>query len=203
MSPRRSRPPVERLSVPGLPPGVSAVEVRRSARRQTTITARQEGDVFVVLVPARLTPDQERVWIDKMLARLAAKRTRRPRSDADLMRRAAGIATRYLDGPAGVTLRPRAVRWVTNMNRRWASCSTDTAEIRLSHRLEQMPDWVLDYVLAHELVHLTEPGHGRRFQALLAEYPLAERAEGFLRGWSAAQGLPQASGLDDDEEPVD
>lgn len=203
MQSRKSRPSVERLNVAGLPPGISAVEVRRSARRQTTITARQEGDLFVLLVPARLSAAQEQVWVDKMLARLAAKRTRHPRSDAELLRRAAGIATRYLDDPAGVRLRPAAVRWVTNMNRRWASCSTDTAEIRLSHRLQQMPDWVLDYVIAHELVHLTEPGHGPRFQTLLACYPLAERAEGFLRGWSAAQGLPQAAGLDDDEESDD
>jgi predicted metal-dependent hydrolase len=50
-----------------------------------------------------------------------------------------------------------------------------------------MPDWVLDFVLAHELVHLVEPNHGRRFQELLGNYPLAERAEGYLEGWSAAR----------------
>lgn len=53
-----------------------------------------------------------------------------------------------------------------------------------------MPEFVLDYVLLHELVHLIEPNHNRRFHDLLAGYPQAERAEGFLQGWAAAQGVP-------------
>jgi predicted metal-dependent hydrolase len=34
----------------------------------------------------------------------------------------------------------------------------------------------------HELVHLLEPGHDDRFWALVARYPRAERARGFLEG---------------------
>ena len=39
---------------------------------------------------------------------------------------------------------------------------------------------MLDYVLVHELAHLAVADHGPRFQALVARYPRAERAVGFL-----------------------
>ena len=47
-------------------------------------------------------------------------------------------------------------------------------------RMVDFPDWVIDYVLVHELAHLAESGHGREFKALLARYPWSERAEGYL-----------------------
>ena len=43
-----------------------------------------------------------------------------------------------------------------------------------------MPGWVLDWVLVHELAHLTIPDHGARFKALVSRYELGERAEGYL-----------------------
>jgi predicted metal-dependent hydrolase len=52
-----------------------------------------------------------------------------------------------------------------------------------------MPDWVLDYVLLHELAHLVVPSHNSLFWNLVARYPRAERARGFLEGVSAAAGL--------------
>jgi len=35
-------------------------------------------------------------------------------------------------------------------------------------------------VIVHELAHLIEPNHGKRFKALVRKYPLAERAIGYL-----------------------
>jgi hypothetical protein len=44
----------------------------------------------------------------------------------------------------------------------------------------------------HELVHLLEPGHDERFWALVARYPRAERARGYLEGveQASAAGTP-------------
>jgi predicted metal-dependent hydrolase len=94
------------------------------------------------------------------------------------MSRARALSAAYLDGAA----EPASVRWVDNQHRRWGSCTPADGSIRLSSRLQTMPEYVVDYVLVHELVHLIEPGHDERFWATVARYPKAERARGFLEG---------------------
>ena len=75
------------------------------------------------------------------------------------------------------------------MGRRWGSCTPSEGTIRVSDRLRDVPDHVLDYVLLHELAHLLVPGHGPAFWRLLASYPRLERARGFLDGLAHAEGL--------------
>ena len=159
----------------------AAVEVRRSARRRRTVSAHVDGDRVVVMVPARFTAEQEREWVDRMVARLARQVRRRRPDDAALARRAAELSTRYLDGAA----RPASVAWVTNQGHRWGSCTPADRTIRLSDRLRGQPAWVVDYVLLHELTHLIVPGHGSDFWALVGRYPQAERARGYLEGYTA------------------
>ncbi|MQS09425.1 M48 metallopeptidase family protein [Streptomyces alkaliphilus] len=161
------------------------IEVRRSTRRRRTVSAYREGDRTIVLIPARMTVEEESRWVATMLDKLAAQEERRRRPRADLEERAARLSERYLGGRA----RPVAVRWVGNQNTRWGSCTPATGTIRLSHRLRDMPEYVLDYVLLHELAHLLVPGHGPDFWALLEAYPRTERARGFLEGVVAAERL--------------
>lgn len=66
------------------------------------------------------------------------------------------------------------------MSSRWGSCTPAAGTIRLSARLARFPDWVIDYVIVHELGHLEEPGHGAAFWRLVNRYPRAERAIGYL-----------------------
>ncbi len=62
-----------------------------------------------------------------------------------------------------------------------------------------MPSWVVDYVLVHELAHLLEAGHDASFWAWVDRYPKAERAKGYLLGFSAAANLePPPSEADAD-----
>ena len=56
-----------------------------------------------------------------------------------------------------------------------------------------MPNWVIDYVLVHELTHLLVPGHGPDFWAWVNRYPRTERARGFLEGVALAGQLPGLS----------
>lgn len=172
---------------------VGPVEIRRSSRRRRTVSAYRDGDRSVVLVPAGLPAAEEARLVARMLAKLDAKDARQDRPDnAALRRRALELSRHHLDGRA----KPVTVRWVTNQQRRWGSCTPADGSIRISTRLHGMPGWVLDYVLVHELVHLLEADHGPRFWQEVARYPQAERARGFLEGYvSGARG---GSAGDDD-----
>jgi predicted metal-dependent hydrolase len=179
--------------LPGTGP---AVEVRRSARRRRTVSAYREGERVIVLIPARFSAAEEREWVTRMVARVTGTETRRRRAgDVGLNRRARELSDRYLDGRA----RPASVRWVASMRTRWASCTPADRTIRLSRTLQDMPGWVQDYVLLHELAHLIESGHGPRFWRLVERFPRTERARGYLDGVSAAANLPIADDLADDE----
>ncbi len=170
--------------------GQTKVEVRRSARRSRTVSAYREGDRTIVLIPARMSAAEEQRWVTQMLDRLAAQESRRTLGDDALADRARRLSAAYLSGRA----EPDQVRWVTNQNSRWGSCTPSERTIRLSHRLQGMPEYVLDYVLLHELAHLLVPDHGPRFWALLESYPRTERARGYLEGVAAAARLPHIPG---------
>jgi len=166
------------------------VEVRRSKRRRRTVSAYRDGDKVVVLIPASLTRQEERDWVATMVARLERSEQRRAPSDDDLLGRARELSDRYLGGIAV----PESVRWVDNQQSRWGSCTPGDRTIRLSHRLQGMPSWVLDYVIVHELAHLFEPAHDERFWSWVDRYPQAERAKGYLLGWSAAAHVESPAG---------
>ncbi|MDT4985941.1 MAG: hypothetical protein QOI74_35 [Micromonosporaceae bacterium] len=164
------------------------VEVRRSQRRRRTVSAYREGERVVVLIPAQFSRAEEREWVDRMLERLDAREQRSRRTDSALQGRAATLVARYFPEHA-TSARAVSVRWVTNQNGRWGSCTPADRTIRISHRVQEMPDWVVDYVLLHELAHLVVPSHGTDFWHLVARYPKTERARGYLEGVSAAAGL--------------
>ncbi|MEO7422621.1 MAG: M48 family metallopeptidase [Ornithinibacter sp.] len=173
------------------------VEVRRSRRRRRTVSAYRDGHRTVVLIPASFSAVEEADWVARMLVRLEASERRRDIDDAGLAARATRLSGSYLGGHA----RPQSVRWVSTMTKRWGSCTPAEGTIRVSDRLREVPDHVLDYVLLHELAHLLVPGHGPAFWRLLASYPHLDRAKGFLDGVAHAEGLPPA-GDEEVEDPA-
>lgn len=69
-----------------------------------------------------------------------------------------------------------ATRWsVRVMKTRWGSCTPKTGAIRINARLAAYPPECLEFVVAHELVHLLEPSHNARFHTLLDEFCLGNR----------------------------
>jgi len=168
--------------------------VRRSKRRRRTVSAYRDGDRIVVLTPASLSAKEEAEWVDSMVARLEKQERRLRPSDDDLLKRALALSDRYFGGIAI----PESVRWVGNQNARWGSCTPGDRTIRLSERLQGMPSWVLDYVLVHELAHLFEPSHDARFWGWVDRFPQAERAKGYLLGWSAAAKIEPPHGEGDE-----
>ena len=172
------------------------VEVRRSRRRRRTVSAYREGDRIIVMIPASLTRAEEAEWIKTMVDRLERSEKRRKPSDTALLQRAHELNDRYLGGMAT----PESVRWVENQNSRWGSCTPGDRTIRLSDRLQKMPGWVVDYVLIHELAHLLESGHTPEFWAWVDRYPKAEKAKGYLEGYSTAARLEPPPGVEPDDE---
>ena len=147
------------------------VEVIRSAKRRKTISARQVGDVLRVSIPATMTKADEERWVGEMVRRVQRKNTA---AVIDLESRAAVLARRF-----GLPT-PSSIRWVDNQESRWGSTTPIDRTVRISNRLAAYPDWVVDYVIVHELAHLRVPGHNAEFWALVDRYPKAERAKGFL-----------------------
>ena len=167
---------VARLAIPS---GAVKVEVVRSARRRKTVQARQVGGVLRVSIPASMTVADEERWVAEMVRRME----RRAASDAiDLTARAEALA----DGTA-CRGRPPSAGSTTRSGAGGAARPSD-GTIRISSRLVGEPGWVLDYVIVHELAHLSAPRHDARFWALVGRYPRTERARGFLiaRGSIAA-----------------
>lgn len=166
------------------------VEVRRSRRRRSTVSAYREGDTTIVSIPARFTLRQEREWVNTMMTRLDDKEARRRPSDDELMARAQELSQRYLGGKAV----PSSVRWSNQQERRWGSCSMPEAAIRISYRVRGLPEWVIDYVLLHELAHILVFDHSEAFWDLLRNYPKTQRARGFLDGLAFAEDTARTSG---------
>jgi predicted metal-dependent hydrolase len=162
----------------------------RSPRRTKSVAARLVGDCVEVRVPAGLAPERERELVDRLVKRLKGRMARTEMiGDDDLMRRAQQLNRLHFEGK----LRIASVRFVTNQQSRYGSCTTNVGTIRLSDRLAKMPQWVRDYVLVHELAHLLQPNHSPDFWKLVNRYPLAERARGYLI----------ACGMNPDMEPSD
>ena len=165
------------------------VEVRRSHRRKRTVSARRDGGRTIVMIPADMSKADEQQAVADLVAKLDAKAKRRSvgrLADEQLQQRAIELGDRYLPEAPRAT----SIRWVTNQNRRWGSCTPSTGEIRLSHRLQEMPEYVIDAVIVHELAHLLVSGHGSEFKKLIGRNPKLEQAMAFLAGvqWQHEQG---------------
>ncbi len=153
------------------------IKIVRSRRRKRTVEARLEAGVLVIQAPAAISEAELAPIIEKLKAKVEKnlRRHQQP-SDEALEARARELNRRYFDGK----LTWRSIRYVANQARRFGSCSPSYGTLRISRRVQQMPAWVRDYVIVHELAHLAEPNHSRAFWELVNRYPKAERARGYL-----------------------
>lgn len=162
------------------------VEIIRSERRRKSVSAKLKGGTLVVRVPAAMS-DAE---LEPIIARIKRKMQKKfmpiAQTDEQLQKRAQQLNRQYFNG----RLKWQSIRYVTNQNTLYGSCTPSLGTIRLNHRLAEMPEWVRDYVIVHELAHLEEANHGPRFWKLVNKYPLTERARGYLM----AIGLEEALG---------
>jgi predicted metal-dependent hydrolase len=92
-------------------------------------------------------------------------------------RRDLETASRHYAEMLDVKVRRIAIR---DQSSRWGSCST-SGVLSYSWRLILAPPFVLDYLAAHEVAHLIEMNHSRRFWRLLERLcPSMQRAKAWL-----------------------
>ena len=136
--------------------------------------SRREADAFAL---------RHRAWIDAQLSRVRpaavavdAHRTWRARAKAVLPQRLSELAGRH-----GCVVKAVSIR---SQKTRWGSCGRN-GHISLNWRLMLMPDWVRDYVLIHELMHLKRLDHSPKFWRLVEAACPDYRA---ARQWLRANG---------------
>lgn len=121
------------------------LHVRVQAQRRRAHVAQRAGELVVSLGPRHDLREELEAWL-----------RRRARAEVEPRLRA---ATRR----AGVAYRGLQIR---GQRTRWASCSSSGA-MSFNWRLLLAPPEILDYVVEHEVAHLSVHDHSRRFWRLL------------------------------------
>jgi predicted metal-dependent hydrolase len=179
----------EQHIVPAPDGGSITVHVRRDKRLKKSARLERDGGEYILRVPHRLPRREVNKLVADIPTQLAQSQERAARrTDADLQARAETINQKHFKG----AIEWAAIRWVGNMRKRLGSCTSGGAtdgHIRISERIKGWPEWVVDYVIAHELAHRVHANHSRAFWDYLTEaYPLTERARGFIQGVGFAAG---------------
>jgi hypothetical protein len=152
--------------------------IRHPRARRYVIRVRPDGSVRVTLPrwgsrrQAELFAEQQRHWIERQRRRIVEQGSKgiceSPEALKELRDRAARELPdqlRRLAAHHGLTVARISVR---NQQSRWGSCSPH-GHICLNWRLVLMPDFVREYVLIHELMHLKRLDHSPRFWKLVSE----------------------------------
>ncbi len=162
------------------------IRIVRSKKRRKTVQAREVDGKLEILAPANMSDQELEPVIGTLKRRIERHKVKSKLDDKALEKRAHRLNHQYFDG----LLRWESIAWVANQNKRHGSCTPGRGTIRISHRIAEMPRFVQDYIIIHELAHLVEPNHSKKFWEVVYRYPRAERARGYL----------MAVGLEDIEE---
>jgi len=165
--------------------------VRMRRARRYVMRVRPDGDVRVTIprggskAEALRFADRHLDWARRQRSRVLS--ARRPASlDRELRDRAARELPPQLLALAaqhGLEVQRVSIR---NQRSRWGSCSS-RGHISLNFRLLLMPDFVREYILVHELMHMRQANHSIRFWRLVeAACPRFREAERWLKRQGAS-----------------
>jgi predicted metal-dependent hydrolase len=185
--------PEEHRTIQDAQGNTRTVVIRRDGRLKKSARWVVEKDGTINLrIPHGLPPKEIPSLLKDVVAQLERHKKRSARrkvlNDDDLKARAEEINASCFEGQ----IEWRSIRWVGNMQHRLGSCTnggTTDGDIRISERIKGWPQWVIDYIIAHELAHRVYANHSAEFWNYLAgAYPLTEQARGFVKGIAFAQG---------------
>lgn len=170
------------------------VEVRRSKRKSAAIKITADMQI-VVYVPLYVSDNEiERMviskskWIDEHMLKVQStidERSKLEKITFEQVKELADQAVEYI---------PKRVKYyaekenfvynkitIKNLVSRWGSCSTK-GNLNFNCLLMLTPDYVIDYIVVHELCHLREMNHSEKFWAEVEKImPDYQRAELWLK----------------------
>lgn len=170
------------------------VEVRRTKRKSATIKITADMQI-VVYVPLYVSDNEiERMviskskWIDEHMLKVQStidERSKLEKITFEQVKELADQAVEYI---------PKRVKYyaekenfvynkitIKNLVSRWGSCSTK-GNLNFNCLLMLTPDYVIDYIVVHELCHLREMNHSEKFRAEVEKImPDYQRAELWLK----------------------
>lgn len=166
------------------------VEVRRSKRKSAAIKITADMQI-VVFVPLYVSDNEiERLviskskWIDEHMLKVQStidERSKLEKITFEQIKELADQAVEYI---------PKRVKYyaekenfvynkitIKNLVSRWGSCSTK-GNLNFNCLLMLTPDYVIDYIVVHELCHLREMNHSEKFwtevEKIMPDYQRAE-----------------------------
>lgn len=170
------------------------VEVRRSKRKSATIKITADMQI-VVFVPLYVSDNEiekmvisKSKWIDEHMLKVQStidERSKLEKITFEQIKELADQAVEYI---------PKRVKYyaekenfvynkitIKNLVSRWGSCSTK-GNLNFNCLLMLTPDYVIDYIVVHELCHLREMNHSEKFWAEVEKImPDYQRAELWLK----------------------
>jgi predicted metal-dependent hydrolase len=153
--------------------------LRVTRKRVKNINLRLVGDELRVSAP----PGVSNRELERVVRELGRRLVRRERARTvngaeDALTLARRVALRFASPPE-----VEAASFSTIQRARWGSYSVRTGTIHLNAALRQMPAWVLEAVVAHELAHVVYADHSPAFWKLVRQVcPHTDRARAFLEG---------------------
>ena len=162
-----------------LPPDLPAYRVIRKERRRRSVSAYRQGGVIEIHIPAKMSRRQEIEIIPEMISMVLRRESRSRKTDLQLFQMGTELMLEYLPD---FDVQPASINW-RSMSERWGSCTTVDRTIRISDRLVGAPNYVLNYIIFHELIHLKIPGHDQDFYNYLNRFTDQQKCEAFLEGF--------------------
>jgi predicted metal-dependent hydrolase len=151
------------------------IDVRRSRRARRWTLSVPWGAPPTLTIPAWMPEtdvhriiDAHREWIAGERAKQRPRLRLDPRhvSEAEARRAVRELVAMLVEDEAPLLgVEPKRIQ-IRDQRSRWGSCST-RGTLSFNWRLVLAPFEVLDYVVVHELCHLREPNHSRRFWRLV------------------------------------
>ncbi len=159
----------------------SQIKVVRSRRRSLSLTVDHEGQV-IIKAPNHIKNEfivdfvkQKKRWIQKNLAKVQVSKERVKTIDlskeklAILKSRSQEILSKETqEVGARMNLVPANIK-TTSARTLWGSCTVDNI-VRLNWRLLLVPQECREYVIIHELAHITHKNHSGEFWNLVGQH---------------------------------